>query len=274
MPSARPSTAGRERSTRWCCGPSPAGTPSTRTSRCCGRPRRSSRGGNPNMPLAAAEFAERLLAEAQATHPWLHHRLFRRLVDGELTREQVRWIVREQGCFFLDTLRHAAWKIISVGGFTPTYEDLERQRALIPLVVEEGGHDTMGGKQTAHAYLFVRLCEGLGWSRDEVFATDYLPTTIIEKNELFQLQRSSTLEALCGGNIATESINHIVSARMAQAMEKHYGVPRAALDFYHEHMEVEEDHGERAVRILSSVAVTDEAQKRGLLALRRAIAAR
>jgi len=143
------------------------------------------------------------------------------------------------------------------GGYTPTWEDLERQRALIPLVVEEGGHDTIGGKQTAHAYLFVRLCEGLGWSRDEVFSTPYLPTTIIEKNELFQLQRASTLEALCGGNIATESINHIVSGRMAAAMEKHYGVPRAALDFYYEHMEVEEDHSERAVRILEAVARTD-----------------
>jgi len=226
------------------------------------------------MPLAPAEFAQGLLAEAQTTHPWLHHRLFQALRDGELTREQVRRIVREQGCFFLDTLRHAAWKIISVGGFTPTYEDLERQRALIPLVVEEGGHDTIGGTQTAHAYLFVRLCEGLGWTRDEVFGTDYLPTTIIEKNELFQLQRSSTLEALCGGNIATESINHIVSARMAQAMEKHYGVPREALDFYHEHMEVEEDHSERAIKILARVAVTDEEQRRGLLALRRAITAR
>ena len=90
-------------------------------------------------------------------------------------------------------------------------------------MVEEGGHDTIGGKQTAHAYLFVHLCEGLGWSRDEVFDTPYLPTTIIEKNELFQLQREGTLEALCGGNIATESINHVVSGRMAAAMEKHYG---------------------------------------------------
>jgi pyrroloquinoline quinone (PQQ) biosynthesis protein C len=226
------------------------------------------------MAATAAEFAARLLTEAQETHPWLHHRLFRMIVGGELSREQVRRVVREQGCFFLDTLRHAAWKIISVGGFTPTFEDLERQRALIPLVVEEGGHDTIGGKQTAHAYLYVRLCEALGWSRDEVFGTDYLPTTIIEKNELFQLQRSSTVEALCGGNIATESINHIASARMAQAMEKHYGVPRAALDFYHEHMEVEEDHRDRALNILARVAVTDDEQKRGLLALRRAIAAR
>jgi pyrroloquinoline quinone (PQQ) biosynthesis protein C len=226
------------------------------------------------MPAPAAEFAAQLLSEAQQTHPWLHHPLFRMIVGGELSREQVRHVIREQGCFFLDTLRHAAWKIISVGGFTPTFEDLERQRALIPLVVEEGGHDTIGGKQTAHAFLFVRLCEGLGWSRDEVFSTDYLPTTIIEKNELFHLQRASTLEALCGGNIATESINHIVSGRMAQAMEKHYGVPRGALDFYYEHMEVEEDHSDRALKILARVAITDEEQKRGLLALRRAITAR
>src|SRR5262245_61532720 len=90
------------------------------------------------MPLAPRDSAGELLAEARATHPWLHHRLFRMICDGELSREQVRHVVREQGAFFLDTLRHAAWKIVSVGGYTPTWQDLERQRALIPLVVEEG----------------------------------------------------------------------------------------------------------------------------------------
>src|SRR5438876_1295510 len=226
------------------------------------------------MPLAARDFAAGLLAEARETHPWLHHPLFQMIAAGDLSRDQVRNVIREQGCFFLDTLRHAAWKIISVGGYTPTWEDLERQRALIPLVVEEGGHDTMGGKQTAHAYLFVRLCEGLGWGRDDVFDTPYLPTTIIEKNELFQLQRASTLEALCGGNIATESINPIHMQRMADAMEKHYGVDRAALDFYYVHVEVEGEHAERAVRILSTLATTDAEQARGRLAMRRALTAR
>jgi pyrroloquinoline quinone (PQQ) biosynthesis protein C len=226
------------------------------------------------MPLAPRDFAAELLAETRTTHPWLHHRLFQAIHDGALTRDQLRHVIREQGAFFLDTLRHAAWKIVSVGGPMPTWDDLERQRALIPLVVEEGGHDTIGGTQTAHAYLFVRLCEGLGWSRDEVFGAAYLPTTVVEKNELFQLQREGTLEALCGGNIATESINHIASARMASALEKHYGVPRAALDFYYEHMEVEEDHGERAIRILERIARTDAEQARGRLALRRAVAVR
>lgn len=226
------------------------------------------------MPLPVAEFAAKLLEEARETHPWLHHPLYRMIHEGQLTRDQMRQVLRQQGCFFLDTLRHAAWKIVSVGGYTPTWEDLERQRALIPLVVEEGGHDTIGGRQTAHAFLFVRLCQGLGLTRDEIFHTEYLPTAIIEKNELFQLQREGTLEALCGGNIATESINGIVSARMAEAMEKHYGVSGEALDFYHEHMEVEEDHGARAVRILEQLAATEEAQKRGLLAMRRAITAR
>ena len=226
------------------------------------------------MALSAAEFTQSLLAETQATHPWLHHRLFQMIWDGTLTRDQLRQVIRQQGCFFLDTLRHAAWKIISVGGERPTYEDLERQRALIPLVVEEGGEDTVGGKTTAHAFLFVRLGEALGISRQEMFATDYLPTTIIEKNELFLLQRSSTLEALCGGNIATESINPVHMRRMAEAMEKHYGVSRAALDFYYVHMEVEGDHADRAVRILERIAVTDDEQARGRLGLRRAITAR
>jgi pyrroloquinoline quinone (PQQ) biosynthesis protein C len=226
------------------------------------------------MPQRAADFAASLLEEVERTHPWLHHPLFRAIHDGGASRDQVRNVVRQQGCFFLDTLRHAAWKIISVGGYTPTEEDLERQRALIPLLVEEGGRDTIGGNQTAHAYLYVRLCEGLGLRRGEVFNTAYLPTTMIEKDELFLLQRSSTLEALCSGNIATESINHIVSARWAAAMEKHYGVPRDALEFYHEHMEVEEDHRDRAIRILEEVATTDEEQTRGRLALRRALAAR
>ena len=226
------------------------------------------------MALSPAAFAAALLEEAQATHPWLHHRLFHMIYAGELGREQLRNVIRQQGCFFLDTLRHAAWKIISVGGYTPTFEDLERQRALIPLVVEEGGEDTVGGKTTAHSYLFIKLAAALGISRDEIFATPYLPTTIIEKNQLFLLQRSSTHEALCGGNIATESINPIHMQRMADAMEKHYGVPRAALDFYYVHVEVEGDHADRAVRILSTLAVTDAEQARGLLALRRAITAR
>src|SRR5713101_2272699 len=226
------------------------------------------------MPLPPADFARTLLEEAQETHPWLHHRLFHLIYRGELSPPQLRSVIRQQGCFFLDTLRHAAWKIISVGGYTPTFEDLERQRALIPLVVEEGGEDTVGGKTTAHAYLFIRLAEALGIARDQLFSTEYLPTTIIEKNELFLLQRSSTLEALCGGNIATESINAIHVQRMAAAMEHHYGVARTALDFYHVHMEVEGDHADRAVRILSQLATTDDEQARGRLAMRRAITAR
>lgn len=226
------------------------------------------------MPLSPAEFASALLKEAHETHPWLHHALFRMIYDGKLSQGQLQNVIRQQGCFFLDTLRHAAWKIISVGGYTPTLDDLERQRALIPLVVEEGGEDMVGGKTTAHAYLFIKLAEGLGISKAELFDTPYLPTTIIEKNELFLLQRSSTLEALCGGNIATESINPIHMQRMAGALEKQYGVPRALLDFYYVHMEVEGEHADRAVRILEKLAVTEQEQARGLLALRRAITAR
>jgi hypothetical protein len=69
-------------------------------------------------------------------------------------------------------------------------------------------------------------------------------------------------------------INPIHMQRMAQAMEKHYGVSKATLDFDYVHMEVEGDHADRAVRIIEKLAVTDADQARGLLGLRRAIAAR
>jgi len=151
---------------------------------------------------------------------------------------------------------------------------LERQRSLIPLVVEEGGEDTVGGAQTGHSILFVRLLEALGFTREEIFNTDYLPTTIIEKNELFALQREGTIEALCGGNIATESINAMHVVRMAQALEKYYAVPKSALDFYFVHAHAEEDHANRGVHILTGLCVSEAAQKTGLLAMRRAITAR
>jgi len=61
------------------------------------------------MPLSPAAFADALLKEARETHPWLHHPLFQLIYRGELPRAQVQRVIRQQGCFFLDTLRHAAW---------------------------------------------------------------------------------------------------------------------------------------------------------------------
>jgi pyrroloquinoline quinone (PQQ) biosynthesis protein C len=72
------------------------------------------------MAQTPEAFTDALLREARQTHPWLHHPLFHMIWDGKLTRPQLQSVIRQQGCFFLDTLRHAAWKIISVGGYSPT----------------------------------------------------------------------------------------------------------------------------------------------------------
>jgi pyrroloquinoline quinone (PQQ) biosynthesis protein C len=226
------------------------------------------------MPIPPLEFCKALLEEAKTTHPFLHHPLYQRIYQGKASKIELREIIKQQGCFYLDTLRHAAWKIISVGGYTPTLEDLEKQRALIPLVVSEGGEDMVGGKTTAHAFLFTRLAESLGVAKEELFSTVYLPTTVIEKDELFLLQKASILEALCGGNIATESIHSDHCHKMAVAMEKHYSISQKDLEFYYVHVEVETDHEDRAVQLLEKLAVSDEEQSRGLFALKRAVAAR
>jgi hypothetical protein len=61
---------------------------------------------------------------------------------------------------------------------------------------------------------------------------------------------------------------------MAVALETHYGIHPKDLEFYYVHVEVELDHENRAVQLLEKLAVSDEEQSRGLLALRRAIMAR
>jgi len=47
----------------------------------------------------------------------------------------------------------------------------------------------VGGKTTAHAFLFIRPAESLGIPKEELLSTPYLPTTMIEKDELFLLQK-------------------------------------------------------------------------------------
>ena len=142
------------------------------------------------------------------------------------------------------------------------------------MLIEEVGEDLVGGKESAHALLYVKLAEGLGIGQEELFGTEYLPHIVIEKNELFQLQREGLLEALCGGAIATESVNAEASARFLEAFRTHYGIPEEYLGFYSVHAGVEEEHGSKAVELVNRLAVDEEARKRGWLAMRRAVVVR
>ncbi|HLH26637.1 MAG TPA: iron-containing redox enzyme family protein [Chloroflexota bacterium] len=219
-------------------------------------------------------YGKQLVAEAWQTHPWLHHPLFQAMAAGRLSPAQLREVIKQQGAFFLDTVRHAAVRLAAIGGTRPSLDDLRLQRAIIPVLLEEAGEDLVGGKESAHALLYVRLAEGLGIGEAELFGTTYLPHVVIEKNELFQLQRDGLLEALCGGALATESINAEASRRLYEAFRTHYGIADEYLAFYSVHAGVEEEHGAKAVLLVDRLAQTDEARARGWLALRRAITVR
>src|SRR5262245_20253156 len=86
-------------------------------------------------------FGEQMIAEAKRTHPWVHHPIAKAVCAGELSREQLREWVKQQGAFFLDTVRHTAVRLASIGSFRPSLADLELQRAIIPVLIEEVGED-------------------------------------------------------------------------------------------------------------------------------------
>ncbi|HUZ78488.1 MAG TPA: iron-containing redox enzyme family protein [Chloroflexota bacterium] len=222
-----------------------------------------------------SSFARGLIEESRTIHPFLHHPLYHDIWAGKLSPDQVRVVVRQQGAFSLDTIRHGALRLAHAGGTFPTREELELQRALIPTIVEEAGQDTVGGTQTAHPLLFVRFAGALGIAEDDLFHTSYLPEIVIEKSELFALQVASTLEALCGGAIATEAINHEHSGRMAEAYQRHYHVSEHDVAFYAVHAGgIEEEHGARGVEIVDRLIRDDSDRDRARLAMLRAIAAR
>jgi pyrroloquinoline quinone (PQQ) biosynthesis protein C len=220
-------------------------------------------------------FGEQLIAEAKRTHSWLHSPLYKEMVAGTLTHDELRFVTKQQGAFFLDTIRHAAVRLAAVGSPFPNRADIELQRAMISTLVEEAGLDTVGGKQTAHPLLFAQLAEGFGIGEDELFATAYLPEVVVEKNELFRLQAEGPLAALCGGAIASEAINHDHSRRMLEAYRDRYDIASRYLTFYAVHAGgVEEEHGERGIELVDRLALTEESRRGGRLAMHRAIAVR
>jgi pyrroloquinoline quinone (PQQ) biosynthesis protein C len=227
------------------------------------------------MSTTVSSFARGLIDESRRVHPWLNHPLFKDVWDGKLSHNQVREVVKQQGAFFLDTIRHAAVRLAAAGGAFPNRADLDLQRAMISTLVEEAGLDTVGGKQTAHPLLFARLAEGFGIGENELFATEYLPEVVVEKNELFRLQGEGPLAALCGGAIASEAINHDHSRRMLEAYRTHYGLSEHHLTFYAVHAGgVEEEHGERGIELVDRLAATQEDRRAAQLAMHRAIAVR
>ena len=67
-------------------------------------------------------FGQQLIEEAKRTHPWLHHPLHKDMVAGKLSRQQLREVIKQEGAFFLDTVRHTAVRLASIGSFRPSIE--------------------------------------------------------------------------------------------------------------------------------------------------------
>lgn len=122
-----------------------------------------------------------------------------------------------------------------------------RGELLENLRVEEGG-------ETTHAELWLRFCEGLGLSRDDVKATPALPETSACVSKMLAATRTQGYAAGLGALYAYESQIPAVARTKIDGLAAHYGISDArAVSFFAEHLTADEIHSRVEAALLDGL---------------------
>jgi len=205
-------------------------------------------------PLSPEAFLEECIAfkrEHQARSRFMHE-----LIVGKLAREQV-------ACWASDFYWYVEPAIPSVAAWlasAPTLPDRRMHRMIARNLAGEMGFL----REAEHHELYLQfLREGFDISYEAVLATLPTPGTVGAAAAVGYYCRSSFLEGVGGFGLAVE-MEVPGTAKAGQllldALGRHYGISRHALEFFEVHIEAEDEHGGNAVDVLRLCAQTAEQQ--------------
>ncbi len=178
-------------------------------------------------PNLVADLDSRIAARHLLLHPF-----YRAWSDGTLTMDQLKTYAKQY-----------YWQVEAfpryVSGVHSQCADTSVRRELLEnLVTEEGG-------QTSHAELWLRFCESLGVSRDEVFAEEPLPETIACVERMLAATQRQGFDAGVAALYAYESQIPAVAKTKLEGLAAHYGIDNArAISFFTEHLSADTIHAE------------------------------
>lgn len=180
------------------------------------------------------------------------HPLWRRMVSGEASKEEVRYFHLQHSCIPLYNHRYHGPLYVNC----PTQEWRTR---LAEVVYEEGtGRLYSGG--VPHSELYLRLGEALGISREEMRNCYLLPGCVAFMCFLEKMCRSSFIEGISAHMLAGEAQTPGAALAMANALKKYYGLNEEDVKFWTVHEVADTDHTDVGVEIIQQFAMTDEAQ--------------
>jgi len=206
-----------------------------------------------------AAFAASLLEEIRRGRSFGGHPLWLQILAGELSLPRLRDFAAQ---FFLQVVAFPR----AVSALHSRCSDRGERVKLAESLYEEETGRLSGSK--AHPELFLDFCEALGLDRHLVPDTEPLPST----SALIHWFEYSTkilpfLEGVSAINLAAEGQVVGAFAPFARALERHYGLDRAAVAFWDVHEAADAEHSDVGDHIVIRHAVSADSQA----AVRRAV---
>jgi pyrroloquinoline-quinone synthase len=154
------------------------------------------------------------------------------------------------------------WKLqVPIKDYAVLYgcPDIEIRRKWLPKAIEEDGEDIIGREHVPHPEYWLQFCEGVGLSREYVINAEPLPgvkfavdhwTHTAAKSWLLGVAMSETGDSAKG------------IGRNLETIRKHYSwIPESALEFWRLHSEVDVEHSQLSMDILTKYCTTKELQE-------------
>ena len=210
------------------------------------------------------EFMRDLVARIEARRTFGGHPLWLEIADGKLRREQLQCFAVQ---FFLQVREFP--RAVSAMHANCPFPDVRME--LAESIYEEDTGRISGCNQP-HPELFIRFGEALGLSRADMVEGTPLPATraLIDWFELSTKQRSF-IEAAAAMNLAAEGQVAGAFGPMARRLQQHYGLNRAAVEFWDLHELADAEHSKVGDHIVVRHAADAATQARVCDALQHSL---
>jgi pyrroloquinoline-quinone synthase len=204
------------------------------------------------MPLGRDAFAQELRDTIKRGRSFGGHPLWWKIAEGRLDQGQVQGFARQ---FFLQVVEFPR----AVSALHSRCPDREERIKLAESVYEE--ETGRLSKSKPHPELFLDFCAGLGLAREDVLGAEPLPgtTALIHWFELSTRERPF-LEGVAAINLAAEGQVVGNFGPFADALQRHYGLSKAAVAFWDVHELADAEHSDVGDHIVVRHATTDQLQ--------------
>ena len=227
--------------------------------------------------LSGEEFIERIWQERRRyvregrikqPHPWRVA-----LSQGKVSRRVLIEYVKNR-YYFLANINRKDAQIIANCPIP------EARRTLLRKYIDEEGQDVAGGSLGPHYYMWLKISDALGVSREVMDRFgDVLPVYRYTVDAVFNFAKQQSWLEGVAATYATEGRmwkrytrkeEHKEEGLLGEgeALVRHYGLPNDALLFYNVHSDANDEHGNINEAILKKYCVSVVQQQQALAAAR------